>query len=78
MRVSLITIEFLFLYLFTSNCGSPVEPPQAHGELMPMEAGNFWHYHYFYPEIGRVAYIQINSITERPLDRLYLTSYELR
>lgn len=36
---------------------------------------NWDYYHYFTPGIGRAAYIQINSITGRPLDRLYLMEY---
>lgn len=45
----------------------------SYGKKSTLDVYDNWdYYHYYASGIGRVAYIQINSITKRPLDRVYL------
>ncbi len=72
MNIHLHLVRMATLILFFSNCGSPVEPPQTGaGELMPLQAGNYWIYQ-IWPfatpdtaraEITRKVSVRIDGVT---------------
>lgn len=66
MRIHFHFVRLLPLFFLFAHCGSPVEPPSNHGELMPMEAGNYWIYQtwpFATPDTARAEITRKVSVT---------------